>query len=127
VKQYPSIPYEDCIEKQRRSHVLLQVNWNDVNEKGVFSGKLLDYLAAGRPILAAGGSGNDEVVIDILRKTGAGVYAVNVAQIKAALQHFWREYHSSGTVEYNGNWVEVEKFSNREMAKNFACYLNEIT
>jgi glycosyltransferase involved in cell wall biosynthesis len=126
VKQFPSVPYKVCIQKQRESHLLLQINWNDVNERGVFSGKLLDYLAAGRPILAAGGSGNDEVVIDILRKTGAGVYAVKVSEIKDALQNFWREYHLTGKLQYNGNWSEVEKFSDSEMANNFASYLNEV-
>jgi glycosyltransferase involved in cell wall biosynthesis len=126
VKQYPSIPYKDCIQKQRESHVLLQINWNDVNERGVFSGKLLDYLAAGRPILAAGGSGNDEVVIDILRKTCAGVYAVSVSEIKNALQNFWKEYNTTGNLQYKGIWSEVAKFSDREMANNFANYLNEV-
>jgi len=126
VKQFPSIPYQDCIEKQRESHVLLQLNWNDVNERGVFSGKLLDYLAAGRPILAAGGSGNDDVVIEILRKTGAGVYAVSVEEIKAAILRFIEEYRKTGTLVYRGKWEEVEKYSNREMAKTFARNLNLI-
>jgi len=126
VKQFPSIPYRECIEKQRESHVLLQLNWNDVNERGVFSGKLLDYLAAGRPILAAGGSGNDDVVIEILKKTAAGIYAVKVEEIKAAILRLIDEYRKTGTLAYRGKWEEVEKYSNREMARTFARDLDFI-
>lgn len=126
VRQYKSVSYEECVERQRESHLLLQVNWNDVNEKGVFSGKLLDYLAAGRPILAVGGSGNDEVVIKILRETKAGVYAVTVDEIKNALERFCHEYHQTGTVKYRGDWNQIGEYSSRAMARAFGRLLDEV-
>ena len=104
----------------------MQLNWNDRNEKGVFSGKFLDYLAAGRPILAAGGTGNDEVVIKILKETHAGVYVSGIDDIKKAIKLFYSEYLSSGTIQYKGDWEEIEKYSNRSMAAHFARHLDEI-
>jgi hypothetical protein len=124
VRQFPSVPYEECIDRQRESHVLLQVNWNDVNEKGVFSGKLLDYLAAARPVLAAGGSGNDEVVKAILAATGAGVYAVTVDEIERAVEGFYQEFLRSGHVRYAGDLRQVEGYSNRGMARAFSGLLD---
>lgn len=126
-KCYQSVSYEECIEIQRKSHVLLQLNWNDKKEKGVFSGKFLDYLAAGRPILAAGGTGNDDVVIKILNETNAGLYAPSVENIKDALKRLYAEYRQSGTVRYSGNWEKVERYSNREMARQFAKHLDTIS
>ena len=127
VRQYAMIPKEQCFEKQKESQLLLQLNWEDKREKGVFSGKMLDYLAAQRPILAAGGSGYDEVVKEILFKTTAGVYCPQIEDIKNALAKFYREYKQVGRVTYNGDWAEIEKYSNREMAKKFADILNQLT
>jgi len=66
------------------------------------------------------------VVIEILKKTGAGVYAVNVEEIKGAILRFIEEYRETGTLEYRGKWEEVEKYSNREMARTFARDLDFI-
>ena len=126
VQQHPLVPLPECVEYQRESHVLLQVNWNDPNEKGVFSGKFLDYLAAARPILAAGGSGNDEVVKHILQETNAGVYAVTVDEIKQALCGFYEEYVRTGTVRYRGDLGRVDRYSNRGMARQYAELLDHV-
>ena len=121
------VSLSECLERQRESHVLLQVNWGDVNERGVFSGKFLDYLAARRPILAAGGAGVDDVVSGILKESGSGVYAVSVEEIKKALVSFYDEYSHEGAPTYNGNSDSVDKYSNVEMAKEFAKILENIT
>jgi hypothetical protein len=127
VRQCGEVSLEECVRRQRESHVLLQVNWNDPTEKGVFSGKLLDYLAARRPILAAGGSGNDLVVREILRETNAGIYAVSNEEIKRSLERFYQEYKANGSVAYSGDWKEVEKYSNQSMAREFAALLDQIS
>lgn len=127
VKQYGIITVDKCFEKQRESQILLQLNWDDPKEKGVFSGKLLDYLAAKRPILAAGGSGNDEVVKKILLKTGTGVYGSGIKDVKSFLHKFYLEYIQKKKIDYKGNWEEVKKYSNQEMARKFADILNQIT
>jgi hypothetical protein len=93
----------------------------------VFSGKFLDYLAARRPIFAAGGTGNDEVVIKILNETQAGVYAVSVSEIKNAILAFYREYKQTGTVSYKGNLHKVNEYSSQSMCKKFAEHLDDLT
>lgn len=127
VKQYEMIPLKECINKQRESQILLQLNWEDPKEKGVFSGKLFDYLAARRPILAAGGAGKDEVVKEILTKTHAGVYASSIDEIEHDLFKFYMEYKQKGKIEYRGKWEEVEKFSTKKSTKKFGELLNQIT
>lgn len=123
VKLSPSIPLRECLQKQRESHVLLQLNWEDPNDKGVFSGKMLDYLAAMRPILAAGGTGSD-IVQEWLSKTGAGLYCQSVEEIKAGLLFLYQEYIREGSASYRGNQSEVEQFSQKAMAKEFAQLLD---
>lgn len=127
VKQYEMIPFEECINKQRESQLLLHLNWEDEKEKGIFSGKFFDYLAAGRPILAAGGVGKDETVKEILKKTKAGVYCSKVEEIKQSLVNFYSEFKKNGVVSYHGVWIEINRHSNREMARKFADALDKIT
>jgi hypothetical protein len=49
-----------------------------------------------------------------------------VEEIKAAILRFIEEYRKTGTLVYRGQWEEVEKYSNREMAKTYARNLNLI-
>jgi hypothetical protein len=69
---YGIVTREESIIKQRCAHILLLLNWNDPQEKGVYTGKIFDYLAAQRPILSIGRCGG--VVEDLLEQTKAGVH-----------------------------------------------------
>ena len=48
---YPRVPRKESLAIQRRSDILLFMQWNDPKEQGNVPGKLFDYLAARRPIL----------------------------------------------------------------------------
>lgn len=125
VKQYGVIPREISFERQRESHVLLLLNWNDEQGKGWYPLKVFEYLAAQRPILAIGGSG-DDVVKKLLDETKAGVYCKDIGDIKSSLRRFYLEYKQEKKVSYRGDIKEINKYSYREMAKNFAEILNSL-
>lgn len=55
VKEYRTVPRDVTLARQRESQILLLLNWDDPREVGVYTGKLFEYLAAKRPILAIGG------------------------------------------------------------------------
>ena len=106
--------------------IITFLNWEDKKEKGVYSGKIFEYLAAQRPILSTGGFGSD-VVEKLLKETKAGVYCPTVDSIKGAVEKFYLEYKNKGNVVYTGNWEKASKYNQREMAKKFAVILNKIT
>lgn len=122
-KQYGILPRDISLEKQRESHVLLLLSWEDVQEKGVYTGKVFEYLAAQRPILTTGGTG-DDVVKKLLDETKAGVYCKNIEEIKNSLYHFYLEYKKGKNVSYKGDIEKINKYSYREMAKKNAEILN---
>ena len=124
VEQCGPIPLQECLEKQRESQLLLQLNWEDKSDKGVFSGKMLDYLAALRPILAVGGGGGD-IVEKWLQDTNAGAYCPEVEDARTALYQFYLEYKQNGNIQYKGNIEKVEKYSSKRMAREFAEILNQ--
>jgi hypothetical protein len=77
------ISREESIHEQRKAQVLLLLTWNHPAEKGVYTGKLFDYLAAQRPIFAIGIPGS--VIEDLLNSTQAGTYVTSVEELKNAI------------------------------------------
>jgi len=123
VRQYGLINREFSLLKQKESQLLLLLNWEDENQKGVYTGKIFEYLAAKRPIIATGGFGND-VVEELLKETKAGVYASGVDDIKKHLTAFYSEYKKMGRVDFKGDIEKINKYNHREMAKKFSVVLN---
>ena len=125
-KQCGMVTRETSFEKQRESQLLLLLNWEDKQEKGVYPGKVFEYLAARRPILATGGFSND-VVERLLDETKAGTYCKTAENIKGILKELYSEYTLTGKISYNGNIEKINKYSYREMAKKFAEVLDDLT
>ncbi|HCJ67784.1 MAG TPA: hypothetical protein DHV62_10850, partial [Elusimicrobia bacterium] len=71
VKQYGLISRYESIQRQRESHVLLLLNWEDPGIKGVYTVKFFEYLSAQRPILVTGGFLNG--IENLITETGASV------------------------------------------------------
>ena len=124
VNEYGVMHRDFALEKQRESQLLLLLLWDHPEEIGVYTGKIFEYLAAQRPILAIGGPKG--VVKDLLAETNAGMYATSVDDVKKALEKFYNEYKLKGVVRYNGEKVEIDKYSQREMARKYSEVLNTL-
>lgn len=126
VKQYGSIAREESLSRQCESQLLLLLCWEDFSDKSVYPLKFFEYLAARRPILATGGS-EDEDVKAMIKELNCGLSAVGVADIKKSLKTFYNEYKNGGTVAYRGDIKKTMRYSYREMARKFADILNCVT
>lgn len=124
VRIFGSVSRTEAIEMQRRSHLLLLLIWNDSKEKGIYTGKVFEYLAAQRPILAIGYKGS--VIDNLLLETNAGIQCSIADEIKNAVYKAYLEFKSQGTVNYRGIYSSVEKYSHIEMAKKFANVLDNL-
>jgi len=126
VFQYSSIPREEIFQKQKNSHILLLLCWEDETQKEVYPKKFFEYLISGRPILATGGT-KDETIKKIISETKTGVSALNIKEIKEKILFFYQEFIKTGEVPYHGDLKKIEQYSYRSMAKKFAELLNQIT
>ena len=117
------ILHKDVLIKQRESQILLLLNWNNPQEKGTYTGKIFEYLAARRPILAIGPQG---VVSKLLNETKAGHHANDLTSLKKIIVNFYKEFQSQGQVSYQGNWEEISKYSQIEMARQFTELFEKI-
>lgn len=70
VKVYSSVSYKESLTLQINADVLLLLNWNDPAQKGIYTGKLFEYIGARRPILAIGSVDNVASELIINRKLG---------------------------------------------------------
>lgn len=123
VKQNGIIPKNEVIKKQKSSQILLLLNRNLAIDRGVYTGKLFEYLGARRPILATGY--RESVVKDLLEETGAGVYCYEQQQIYEALKNWYKEWKIHRIVHYKGKEEKIMLYSHKKMAEKFAMLLEK--
>lgn len=75
---------EEALCMQRDAHLLLFIVWKDLAERGVYSGKIYEYLFSGTEILATGASALEDSQALIL-ESRTGVALNDVAAIKKYL------------------------------------------
>ncbi len=125
VRQCGFVPREDALLRQRESHVLLLLGWDDPRDAGTYTGKVFEYLAAHRPILAIGGPTG--VVSGLLEETGSGVHVRSVADVKRVVSEWYADHQQHGFVPYRGQTEAVNRYSHIEMARQFAELLDSLT
>jgi glycosyltransferase involved in cell wall biosynthesis len=125
VKQYGLVPRSDILVKQAESHALLLLNWEDESEKSVCPSKFFEYMASHRPVLATGGTHGDEIE-NIIQKTNCGFYSCTQKEIELGLMSLYNNY-AKGNNKYQGVISEIDKYSFRNMAKQFADIFNKVS
>ena len=120
----PYAPRAESLALQRDSEaLLLLIPEADGRGKGVHSGKVFEYVAVGRPILAA--VPPDGAAAELIRETGAGVVAPpeDPAAIRAALEELHGHWRSGGLpdVELTDEWRD--RLSRRTRVEEMAAVL----
>jgi len=116
------IPRSDVLREQRRAHLLLLMQWNHPSERSAYSGKLFEYLAARRPIIAFGPGG---IVNKLIYDTEAGHYVNNLIELKKYISAYYKEYLQTGEVKYKGN-QNIYKYNYHSIAKLYASILDNL-
>ena len=117
------VPREEALRHQRESQILLLLSLNVPIYSGGIPGKLFEYLAAGRPILAFGGERG--VVDQILEESGAGKFTTSKDEMRAFLVKAYAEFRAQGTVPHGAAPGAIDRYTHREMARKFAQVLDE--
>jgi glycosyltransferase involved in cell wall biosynthesis len=122
VEIHSPVSREQSLQKQRESQLLLLLPWGNPLETGVLTGKVYEYLASSRPVIAVGGGRG--AITELLDATRGGTHAVSKADVKAFLRDAYAQFRAVGQVPYRGRPEVVKKFTHREMAAQFAQLLN---
>lgn len=119
----PYLPHDRIIPLLRSASVLyLPINQTP-NAKSIQTGKLFEYLAAGRPILGTGPADGDAAAI--LKECNAGEM-VGFSDRKQLIRVLtsWLEAHRQGTL--NAGTSGTGKYSRRNLSAAYAALLDEI-
>lgn len=117
------ISHADSVRMQKASRVLLLVINQTGSNRGMLTGKLYEYLASGRPILAIGPTEGDAA--GILQETGCGRISDfdDRNTLRSNILHFFNQY-LQGKNEPAGISPAVLKYSRRELTGQLAKALN---
>jgi len=120
VKTYGFVPFKESIRRQKESTALLLLEWNDPRAEGTLTGKIFEYMGARRPILAIAFKGGE--IDNVLLKSGCGVVANEVSEIKGILTKWLDEFRQYGKIVsfYHPNNEVIRSYTRREQARKLA-------
>lgn len=89
VKVHSPVAYGEALQIQIQADILLLLLYNDPAEKGVYTGKLFEYIGARRPILGIGTS--DGVAAELIEQREIGFVLNEPSQIATKLQYWLKQ------------------------------------
>ncbi|MEM6346451.1 MAG: glycosyltransferase [Bacteroidota bacterium] len=124
VERVDYIPHSEVLPTLLKSQVLLLLLNNTPNVMGVIPGKIYEYLAAKRPVLAIGPEEGDSA--RILTETGAGIVCnfEDFEKMKREIFKLYRAY-KKGTLGVEE--ADIERFTRKYNAGLIGGILDEIT
>lgn len=107
------IPRSEALKYGQKSHVLYYIGWKGY--KGVYSGKIFEYLAHKRNILIA--PGDEDVLDQLLNRTKTGKSASTIKEMVSILEKWFQEWQTKKQLEYHGLESEIQKFTRENQFK----------
>ncbi|MEP0133919.1 MAG: glycosyltransferase family 4 protein [Eudoraea sp.] len=115
IKEY--VTHEEAVNYQRSSQLLLLAEIDSPHTRGIIPGKLFEYLAAKRPILAIGPEHWEGG--EIVKSTNSGVVCNynSVADLKALILN-WFHLYQEGNLMVSS--VNIKEYNRRTLTKKLA-------
>ena len=106
--------------EQKKTHILLLVINNTPNAKGILTGKVFEYMASGRPILAVGPKDGD--IAEIFSGTNSGE-VIDYEDVQG-VKRFISAYLKSDRLTKAELSTEVMKFHRKSLTKDLVDLLD---
>lgn len=125
VRILEQVPHSQALQEQLNASALLLVVGPSQGE-GTLTGKVFEYLAAGRPIL--GMVPQDSTVADLLRCSQAGIIVnpMDPGAIRSAILDLYREFKATGDVQWWGNETVIHDFTRPKLTARLAAVLDNL-
>lgn len=114
------LPHKEVFKLYKQSAVLLLVLANSTNAVGNIPGKLFEYLASGRPVLALGRPDGDSAKILEGTKTGEVSNPENIDKIKETLSAYYLKWKSNEVLRSKG----AGAYTRRALTEQLSNMLN---
>ncbi len=115
------VSHNEAIKFQKKSQLLLLIEINSEDTKAIIPGKLFEYMAANRPIIAIGPDGAD--VASIIKKTNTGQFFNydDYQGLKSTIQLHFKSY-KAGVLKTNP--IGLQHYSRKQLTKSLAELIN---
>lgn len=116
VKMVNYIPQKEALQYLKNSDVLLLIIGNDKRGDYILTGKIFEYLASNKPILALVPEGE---AANLIRETKAGIVVdpENTEEIKKSIVNFYSKY-KQGCLKIDSDINKIEKFDREKLTGN---------
>ncbi len=111
------LSHQQALIQQRTSRVLLLIEIDSPETRGILPGKLYEYMASRRPVLAIGPLDSD--MKEILEETNSGIF-INPSQkelLKESILNLYCAYANGTDVQ---SASDIEKYSRRNLTRSLA-------
>ncbi|RKN81418.1 glycosyltransferase family 4 protein [Ulvibacterium marinum] len=114
------VSHAQALRRQQRAQILLLVEIDSEDTKGIVPGKLFEYMAARRPILALGPNNWEAGAIILKTHSGRVFDYQNNSQLKNVLLEWFAAYQQG---KLNVVSKDVEKYSRKALTEQLSEYL----
>jgi len=119
------VPHQEAIQWQCKSQLLLLCLVHNPDTKSIVTGKLFEYLQAGRPVIGIGYTDGDAATI--LNQTGAGeVFDFeDEVSLKTKLLSYYQQY-KSGKLSVKADKEAIAQYSRKKLTEQLAALINQL-
>ena len=122
IRMLPRLPHRAALALQTQASVLLLIA--NTFDQGVMTGKIFDYLAAGRPILAV--PDDRDTTAALLRATGAGVVITDIESIALQLSEWFARWRVDRSFKLARNESLIRTYSRCAQTGDLAQLLTQL-
>jgi len=117
------VGHKDALRLQRESQILLLIEIDSEETKAIIPGKLFEYLAARRPILAIGPENAD--FFEIIKETRSGEYFnyKDEEALKAQILKWYQVYNKTGLLD---NDTDISAYSRKNLTEQLANLIDNV-
>ena len=128
------LSHKESLQLQQQSDVLLVASYDyQSNQGGVITGKALEYMSAGKPVIALiMGDIEHSELADIIRKTNIGIAYEDAHkqddydQLYAYVCRLYKAFIETGKIEYDPDKTELRKYDYRNLCNRLIKIINQI-